>query len=1253
LKDCFPQSQVVGNLEFQSDVCAVMQHSVQSSSVDFPNLQTDQTVNWPEGNDFDHGWGEEDSFNFPEMNLKNVHTSEHLASDNANRETRNTAASPSMSDVNSRPFFESKNSTQNEMKSEDTDHGSTENNAPIHTSKQTEEISFGDGSIPFGDGDIPFDDGDIPFDSLASEALSPSTAFFSGIGSSGGERIEVVPFTLEESMESRKQHTAEQVVMTGPLLPDSRSSSLSNVNSYSSLSNLQTYHQSSSSYGQPTPNPHVSFMPIQSTTTERHDVQTLSSYSTPAYTTNFPPYGSNSYPHANQIAPPSAASLMVRPSQAFVQSDITPSPSELTGGQQSDSFMNVGRLHSAIPVPYQGEATSLVPNNDAFRDAGQSHSSIPASYQGNTLTPNRSSVPSFPNTVLNEASKTPSAAPKWSSSVLDFRSMQLQPHHPVVSAATKDGFSPMTPAVILQAPARLNKPESGGNELSRPSRPILRFGFGGTLLVHRPNKVETDSSFRASPVWAGETDNFYDSGLTSRAEIGGQVVKMSSFVAMVSQADDDDIEIARSFSLSLSDPSNLNSLREFCTHMSVWGTPRRPFADSRRALWRVLGVLVETCQNQKRLDGSNLAAALSQAASAAPVYRFSQKVSDVRESPLRGSSIGTVGVGVKEDQRSNVAESVETLLAGGKVAEALDVAMKESCWDIALAVSSVVDSTLHAHVIRSYSDAVFKSSSFMDTLFSSQSSAIENGYASNKQFNLKSWKWEASMLCLNIHSPLSRNSLQELCKALERDTEDVFAARTCELLSNLGDSSSASQPNIVRIPNSACMSAVINIVLDLCVRRSIVSSETRVTAKRQPMELSARIIPHCFPLGVAIAEIGRLQESLGFLESLSVNIKSVLADQTQTVGGTVFTAPLLSILQEFQNRMRVRCGIKPVQHSRKPSSLVNRVSKLLIGDSSAQEGTAVTGYREHEAKPSKDVRSKPVIGGGWGSLVNSAVFALASGDDDTSPTAESQQRHSDHAFGSASEHAFTTRTTEVESKRQIQSNSFEAQNSALFSQKSEAQPSATEPKTSSSPTANSTPVSSSGWGGMLKSSFGDRLRSMVGPKQAHLGTENKFYYNEKLGRWVVEGEEANVSSSVIAPPPIDPGHEVLSDATGSAVVSAPAYSPNESQPRANSNAVASASFGAQSGPTSQVTFPSTFPNATANRYSSRGRPGARSRYVDTFGNKDADPGLMSGTGLVPLPPQLSQQHVQFTQLIPNPQLNLPANSECVHSPTKE
>ncbi|MCO5602339.1 hypothetical protein L7F22_056469 [Adiantum nelumboides] len=107
--------------------------------------------------------------------------------------------------------------------------------------------------------------------------------------------------------------------------------------------------------------------------------------------------------------------------------------------------------------------------------------------------------------------------------------------------------------------------------------------------------------------------------------------------------------------------------------------------------------------------------------------------------------------------------------------------------------------------------------------------------------------------------------------------------------------------------------------------------------------------------------------------------------------------------------------------------------------------------------------------------------------------------------------------------------------------------------------------------------FAKAIGLMKHNKEAKLGDENKFYYDEKLKRWVEAGAEQSTEETVLAPPPIAASFNLTSG------------SPSD---------VKSAQ-GQSAGVSSSADLPPIPPSV--NQFSARGRlHGVRSRYVDTF-----------------------------------------------------
>ncbi|XVF51744.1 hypothetical protein PTKIN_Ptkin04bG0209600 [Pterospermum kingtungense] len=141
-------------------------------------------------------------------------------------------------------------------------------------------------------------------------------------------------------------------------------------------------------------------------------------------------------------------------------------------------------------------------------------------------------------------------------------------------------------------------------------------------------------------------------------------------------------------------------------------------------------------------------------------------------------------------------------------------------------------------------------------------------------------------------------------------------------------------------------------------------------------------------------------------------------------------------------------------------------------------------------------------------------------------------------------------------------------------------------------------------------------------KQAKLGEKNKFYYDEKLKRWVEEGAEPPAEETALPPPPTTAAFQNgMSDNNLKPALKSEGSPPNGSPTFRNPAPVEHAS-GIPPIPTS------------SNQFSARGRMGVRARYVDTFnqgGSGQAN--LFQSPAVPPVKPALAANAKFF---IPTP-----------------
>ncbi|KAJ6308730.1 hypothetical protein OIU76_018335 [Salix suchowensis] len=145
-------------------------------------------------------------------------------------------------------------------------------------------------------------------------------------------------------------------------------------------------------------------------------------------------------------------------------------------------------------------------------------------------------------------------------------------------------------------------------------------------------------------------------------------------------------------------------------------------------------------------------------------------------------------------------------------------------------------------------------------------------------------------------------------------------------------------------------------------------------------------------------------------------------------------------------------------------------------------------------------------------------------------------------------------------------------------------------------------------------------------KQAKLGEKNKFYYDEKLKRWVEEGVEPTAEAAPLAPPPTTLGIQ-----NGGSDYNLKSSLKNDvSLTDGNSMFKSPAS----------TDHPSGIPPipVSSNQFSARGRMGVRARYVDTFNQGGGKPANLFQSPPVPSVKPAVVSNAKFFVPAPAPSL---------------
>ncbi|CAI9759454.1 unnamed protein product [Fraxinus pennsylvanica] len=170
---------------------------------------------------------------------------------------------------------------------------------------------------------------------------------------------------------------------------------------------------------------------------------------------------------------------------------------------------------------------------------------------------------------------------------------------------------------------------------------------------------------------------------------------------------------------------------------------------------------------------------------------------------------------------------------------------------------------------------------------------------------------------------------------------------------------------------------------------------------------------------------------------------------------------------------------------------------------------------------------------------------------------------------------------------------------------------------------------------LLQKTVGLVLKPRPG-RQAKLGDQNKFYYDEKLKRWVEEGAEPPAQEAALPPPPPT---SVFQNGTLD-------YNLTSALQGEASHSNGGTEIKSSSGPDHNSGMPPLPP--TSNQFSARGRMGVRSRYVDTFNKGGGNPTNLFQSSSVPSAKPASGANPKFFMPTPVPfveqSVDTPANS---------
>lgn len=175
---------------------------------------------------------------------------------------------------------------------------------------------------------------------------------------------------------------------------------------------------------------------------------------------------------------------------------------------------------------------------------------------------------------------------------------------------------------------------------------------------------------------------------------------------------------------------------------------------------------------------------------------------------------------------------------------------------------------------------------------------------------------------------------------------------------------------------------------------------------------------------------------------------------------------------------------------------------------------------------------------------------------------------------------------------------------------------------------------------LLQKTVGLVLRPRPG-RQAKLGEKNKFYYDEKLKRWVEEGAESPAEEAALPPPPTTATFQnggTDYNLRSALKKEAPSHDGSVEFPSPNPTPAENSSG-----------IPPIPPSS--NQFSARGRMGVRSRYVDTFNQGNGSSANLFQSPSVPsIKPKVAANAKFF---VPGPALSAEPTEEAIPESSQE
>ncbi|XP_044485316.1 protein transport protein SEC16B homolog isoform X2 [Mangifera indica] len=729
-------------------------------------------------------------------------------------------------------------------------------------------------------------------------------------------------------------------------------------------------------------------------------------------------------------------------------------------------------------------------------------------------------------------------------------------------------------------------PNLGRSSAGRPSHALVTFGFGGKLIVMKDNSSLHSSTY-------GSQDN-----------VGGSISVLNLMEVASGNASDSNTGAVAYFRALCQQafPGPLVGGNVGSKELNKWIDERiakceSPDMDYRKGevLKLLLSLLKIGCQHYGKLRspyGTDTALRESDAPESAVAKLFA---SVKRNDTQFGALSQYVQNLPPEGQIQATALEVQNLLVSGRIKEALLRAQEGQLWGPALILASQLGDQFYVDTVKQMALCQLVAGSPLRTLclliagqpadvFTSDVSAnsglpgafniSQQPAQSGANGMLDDWEENLAVITAN-RTKDDELVIIHLGDCLWKDRSEITAAHICYLVAeaNFESYSDSARLCLIGADHWKCPRTYAS---PEAIQRTELYEYSKVLGNSQFILLPFQ--PYKLIYANMLAEVGKVSESLKYCQTLLKSLKMGRAPEVET-----WKQLVLSLEERIRTHQQggYTANLAPTKLVGKLLNFFDSTAHRVVGSlpppapsTSPGNGQSVENYNQPMGqRVSQSTMAMPSL------MPSASMEPISEWAADGNKMTMSNRSVSEPDFGR------TPRQDHGDSSMEATSSSAPGKSSG---------------------SGRASRFSRFGFGsGLLQKTMG----LVLGPrsdKQAKLGEKNKFYYDEKLKRWVEEGAEPPAEEAALPPPPTTASFQNgISDYNLQSALKSEGGFPSNVSPSIRTPSPSEHSSGIPPIPTN------------TNQFSAHGRSGVRSRYVDTFNQGTASPAKFFQSPSVP------------------------------------